>query len=278
MTEWRKIHRVISTSKSWNNLLNNPHCGELAQLIFILLIIHSDDYGRITGNTKQLKMLIYPGSGRAILEINQCLELMEKYNLIIWDRSLEVVQIIKWEIYQPIGHRRKNSKYPAIFKDNGKVNESKELFSVEENEKVSESTTKESGKVAIDKNRIEENRIDKKRRDKNIYKHGAEKSAPVQSIVFLNNKWANIKEEDIKDWSETYPACDIEMELKKMKQWILSNPAKGKKKNYRRFITNWLSRTQDKGGTRNRINDQSELQKMIEQEEQNERGDISKRT
>ena len=34
-----------------------------------------------------------------------------------------------------------------------------------------------------------------------------------------------------------------------MREWLLANPSK-KKKNYRRFITNWLTRTQDKGGSK----------------------------
>jgi len=51
-----------------------------------------------------------------------------------------------------------------------------------------------------------------------------------------------------------------------MKAWLLSNPEK-KKKNYRRFITNWLSRSQEKGGTKNivKLEDQDpELRHLIE--------------
>ena len=33
-----------------------------------------------------------------------------------------------------------------------------------------------------------------------------------------------------------------------MIEWIKSNPKKGKKENYRRFITNWLSKSQERGG------------------------------
>jgi len=36
-----------------------------------------------------------------------------------------------------------------------------------------------------------------------------------------------------------------------MKEWLLSNPKK-RKKNYRRFITNWLTRSQEKGGTKSK--------------------------
>ena len=70
------------------------------------------------------------------------------------------------------------------------------------------------------------------------------------SFSFNTKSWENISEEDLKGWKETYSACDIKIELLKMKEWLISNPEK-KKVRYRRFITNWLGRAQDKGGTQN---------------------------
>lgn len=66
---------------------------------------------------------------------------------------------------------------------------------------------------------------------------------------FKERKFFNIKDEDIQGWQDAYPACDVDSELRKMREWLLANPEK-KKKNYRRFIVNWLIRTQDKGGTK----------------------------
>lgn len=74
------------------------------------------------------------------------------------------------------------------------------------------------------------------------------KSEPKIFFDFKKEKFLNIKEKDIEGWKKAYPACEIEMELEQMKQWLLSNPDK-KKKLYRRFITNWLSRSQDRGGS-----------------------------
>jgi len=66
---------------------------------------------------------------------------------------------------------------------------------------------------------------------------------------FKERRFFNIKDEDIQGWRDAYPACDVQAELKKTREWLLANPEK-KKKNYRRFIVNWLIRTQDKGGTK----------------------------
>jgi len=66
---------------------------------------------------------------------------------------------------------------------------------------------------------------------------------------FKKRKFFNITIEDKAGWLEAYPAVDIDHELNGMREWLLSNPSK-KKKNYRRFITNWLTRAQEKGGSK----------------------------
>jgi hypothetical protein len=69
------------------------------------------------------------------------------------------------------------------------------------------------------------------------------------SFNFENKKWENITEEDVRLWSEAYPACNVQIALNQMASWLLANPDK-RKKNYRRFITNWLTRLQDRGGNK----------------------------
>lgn len=46
-------------------------------------------------------------------------------------------------------------------------------------------------------------------------------------------------------WSRAYPAVDVEAEVLRAAAWVEANPA-NRKSNYLRFITNWLSRAQDK--------------------------------
>lgn len=60
--------------------------------------------------------------------------------------------------------------------------------------------------------------------------------------------WSGVVDKDLDDWKEAYPACDIKRQLASMNQWLLSNPSKAKKKQWRRFITNWMNRTQERGG------------------------------
>ncbi|OGV36996.1 MAG: hypothetical protein A2020_16475 [Lentisphaerae bacterium GWF2_45_14] len=65
---------------------------------------------------------------------------------------------------------------------------------------------------------------------------------------FNTGKWLNIQKEDTAAWSEAYPAADIRIELNKMREWLKANPKK-RKSNYRKFITFWLCKEQDRGGS-----------------------------
>ena len=59
-----------------------------------------------------------------------------------------------------------------------------------------------------------------------------------------------VYDKEIKDWEELYPAVDVRQQLRSMKGWLLSNPTKRKtKRGINRFINNWLSREQDRGGS-----------------------------
>lgn len=66
---------------------------------------------------------------------------------------------------------------------------------------------------------------------------------------FDKAEFINITEKDKSIWGKAYPACDIELELNKMVAWLIANPI-NKKSNYKRFISGWLSRQQDGGGTK----------------------------
>jgi len=73
--------------------------------------------------------------------------------------------------------------------------------------------------------------------------------ASTQTIVWSKaDKWLGISDEDWKDWKEAYPAVNLQRQLSEMHQWLLANPAKARKSQWRRFITNWFKRNQERGG------------------------------
>lgn len=79
-----------------------------------------------------------------------------------------------------------------------------------------------------------------------------EKSAPDPSGILLplNDKTSyDVPLGKITLWKDTYPAVDVEQELRRMAAWLESNPTKKKtRRGIDRFINSWLSREQDRGG------------------------------
>lgn len=57
--------------------------------------------------------------------------------------------------------------------------------------------------------------------------------------------WVGV-ESSVPGWSEAFPNADVLGELKKMSAWLDANPGK-RKKQYKRFIVNWLSGANQKG-------------------------------
>lgn len=79
----------------------------------------------------------------------------------------------------------------------------------------------------------------------------AGRSGPKDSIAWDSSEgWQGISDADRDAWATAYPACDVRQELARADQWLKANPSKAKRKAWRRFVTTWLSRTQDRGGSR----------------------------
>ena len=62
--------------------------------------------------------------------------------------------------------------------------------------------------------------------------------------------WQGITDADRDAWLIAYPAAGTTTELAKASEWLKANPTKAKRSNWRKFVTGWLSRCQDGGGTR----------------------------
>jgi uncharacterized protein YdaU (DUF1376 family) len=60
--------------------------------------------------------------------------------------------------------------------------------------------------------------------------------------------WRGFTDTLMSELAEAYPACDIRRQMLAMEQWLKANKAKAKKSNWRKFVTNWLAKEQDRGG------------------------------
>lgn len=96
-----------------------------------------------------------------------------------------------------------------------------------------------------------QDRQDKDRQDRRLSRpDAARRSRPNTAVTWcVDSGWGGITEQDRADWAAAYPAVDVEQELARATVWLRANPTKAGKRNYRRFLANWFSRTQDRGGT-----------------------------
>jgi hypothetical protein len=61
--------------------------------------------------------------------------------------------------------------------------------------------------------------------------------------------WQGITAGDRSEWAAAFPGADLAQELAKATAWLRANPKRCGKRNWRRFVVNWLQRCQEKGGT-----------------------------
>ncbi len=98
---------------------------------------------------------------------------------------------------------------------------------------------------------LDKDRLDKDSIDINTICPEPETTSGMSGIkIILNDKsFYDVPLEKIAFWKDTYPAVDIEQELRKMAAWGDANPTKRKtRRGIGRFINSWLSREQDRGG------------------------------
>jgi hypothetical protein len=70
-------------------------------------------------------------------------------------------------------------------------------------------------------------------------------ASSAKIALSANGLWENISVEIRSAWERAHPAVNLDTELAKAAAWILANP-KNVKKNYAKFLTNWLARSQDR--------------------------------
>ena len=76
-------------------------------------------------------------------------------------------------------------------------------------------------------------------------------SPPVITLPLNDGTEYSVFQNQRQEWETLYPAVDVMQQLRNMRGWLLSNPDKRKtKRGIQRFITAWLAKDQDRGGSR----------------------------
>jgi len=109
------LSKSISTSRKFTELAREGgKLGEFAQTLYLLLIPHSDDFGRLEGDPFTIKHLVFPVSPRSERDFGIALQAMAKMKLIKWYviDGQHFVEITQFDKHQSGLHKRTKSAFP----------------------------------------------------------------------------------------------------------------------------------------------------------------------
>lgn len=119
------------------------------------------------------------------------------------------------------------------------------------NKSSKQSSNKSSNQQQTDSKQVINNNDNNENNDNKNTSSGVTKGKPEYKFNCTKNDVFHVYSEDIEIWKEAFPAVDIDLSLKQMNTWLISNPTKIKtKRGMPKFINGWLGREQNKGGNR----------------------------
>lgn len=229
----RIIKETIRTSRTINSL------SDFEFRVWVYLITYVDDYGRGSADPELINSFVLPRmKGLDDEEVFQVLQKLDACGCIkIYESDGEpYFYFPKWEDHQRI--RNKKSRFPDPSDCKTKKNDA-DCGELPQIAAESAHARVESNPIQYESNNIlysPEPKID---------------SEPSEANIPLNTgEEYPVYQKDIDEWQKLYPAVDVRQELNKMRGWCLANPSKRKtNRGVKKFINNWLSRQQDRGGT-----------------------------
>src|SRR5260221_7944204 len=117
MARGRMLSCSLGTSRRFNDVAKvGAELTEFAQLLFTLLVPHSDDFGRLSADSFTVKAKILPASTRTIEEFDTALLVLHAVNLItLYEIDGEFwLQISKFDEHQWGLTKRTKSRIPEV--------------------------------------------------------------------------------------------------------------------------------------------------------------------
>jgi len=125
-------------------------------------------------------------------------------------------------------------------------------YQAEISEGEQQSEQQMSNKRASSEHQVSTNKNDKNEKKRNTDARSKKTRSKQEDIYRISYdletyRFKGITKEDIQRWVDTYPAVNIEFQLKKAEELLRANPKK-RKQNYLSFLNNWFSKAQQWGG------------------------------
>src|SRR5574343_1099874 len=115
MARGRMISKSLGSSRKFHALLQQGgELGEFCQLLFPLIVVNVDDFGRMAGDAFTVKHVALPSSPRSENDFTKALDLMAQVGLIErYDVDGETyLQVCRFDEHQSGLHKRTESRFP----------------------------------------------------------------------------------------------------------------------------------------------------------------------
>lgn len=116
MARGRMLSKTLSVSRRFNAIAETAEeLTEFTQLLYALLVPHTDDFGRMSGDPFSLKMTVLPASSRALGDFTAALNILHDVHLItVYEMNSDIwLQVNKFDEHQVGLHKRTESKIPS---------------------------------------------------------------------------------------------------------------------------------------------------------------------
>lgn len=111
------VSKSLSTSEKFAGLSASTNgLAEFCQVLYLMMIPHTDDFGRLQGDAFTIKHQCFPASPRSIQEFQDGLRALHNAELIIWYQvsGKQYIQITNFEPHQIGLHKRTESRLPGF--------------------------------------------------------------------------------------------------------------------------------------------------------------------
>ena len=117
MARGRMISKTLGSSQRFQAVAATASTQELGlfyQLVFVLIVSHADDWGRLEGDAFTIKHRIFPVSERSESEFASALSVLHEAGLIVWYevQRKHILEVVNFSEHQTGLHKRTASKFP----------------------------------------------------------------------------------------------------------------------------------------------------------------------
>lgn len=225
----RIVREGILTSERVNALSPN------AELFYRRLMSVVDDFGRYTANLTLLRASCYPLKLDSVKEdsiskhLAECVGARLIVLYMVADKAFLELQDFRQQV------RAKDSKYPAP------------------EDHMQNTCVADDSHLITDVHLCGDGVVDEDGGDRGaaFALQSSPVDAPFIEIAINTGAGFPVSMASVEEFSKLYPAVDVKQELRSMKAWAMSNPAKRKTQSgMMRFINSWLSKAQNQAPSR----------------------------